>query len=302
MKTPSSSPRSLETARSLAESRAVDDRLSHRTAARTLITALATVALAACQHIDPVPLDPADVAHAFEARSLAELGLRDFVEQQTHSRVPTWPPQPLDLDTATLAALYFQPSLDVARAQRDVARGAIATAGQRPNPTLLLAPELSTNPGTAASPWTSALHLDWPIETAHKRKHRIARADALASASERALSAEAWRVRLALRLAFADAEVGRRRAASLRDRGRCRGAARRPARSARRRRCRVARRRAAGAQRLARDAGRARRRRAQPRRGTGAAGDRDRGPDPSARRNRTRGPARHARCLARRRR
>lgn len=191
--------------------------LLRRRAARAFGIALAGFTLA-CQHFAPALLDAEAGADSLEARSLADPGLRAFVAQQTHATPLLWPPRHLDLDTATLAAFYFQPTLDVVRAQRDVAHGGVTTAAQRPNPSLFVAPEWSANPGTAASPWLAALHLDWPIETAGKRRHRIAHADALASAASRALLTEAWRIRHELRIAFAEAAVGSRRVALLRTR------------------------------------------------------------------------------------
>ncbi len=194
------------------------DPRSTRTRLRRTALVAAGLALAGCQHIAPAPISAAQSAAEIEARSLADPGLRAFLERELGSPQPQWPPQRLDLDALTLAAFYFQPSLDLARAQLDAARGAIETAGQRPNPTLGLLPEWSSNPGAGVSPWVATIHLDWQIETAHKREHRIARADALASAAQRAVITEAWRVRRALRSAVADSVAGERRLALLRAR------------------------------------------------------------------------------------
>ena len=172
----------------------------------------------ACQHVPPAPLSAERSAAALEARSLADPGLRSFLEQQLATSFPAWPPPRLELTWLTLAALYFQPSLDVARAQLAVARGGIETAGQRPNPSVAIAPEWSSNPGAGVSPWIAALHFDWPIETAHNRQDRIDRAHALASAAERAVVVEAWRIRRELRGALADAVSSQRRVALLRKR------------------------------------------------------------------------------------
>ena len=127
----------------------------------------------------------------------------------------SWPLPRWDLDSLTLAALFHQPSLEVARAQWQVARGGIESASARPNPTLLLTPERSFNPGSAVSPWLAAVQLDWPIETAGKRGHRIARAQALEAAARRELSVEAWRVRRALRDALIELAAARERSAAL---------------------------------------------------------------------------------------
>ncbi len=192
--------------------------MSTRGASRRGVVALATTLLVACQHVDPAPLSAERSAAALEARSLADPGLRSFLERQLATPFAAWPPPRLDLTALTLAAFYFQPSLDVARAQLEVARGGIATAGQRPNPSLAIAPEWSSNPGAGVSPWVAALHFDWPLETAHKRQYRIDRADALAAAAERAVVVEAWRVRRELRAALADAVSSQQRVELLRRR------------------------------------------------------------------------------------
>jgi outer membrane protein, heavy metal efflux system len=174
--------------------------------------------IVACQHVDPAPLSAERSAAALEARSLEDPGLRGFLERQLETSFAPWPPARLDLTWLTLAALYFQPRLDVARAQLAVARGGIETAAQRPNPSLALEPEWNASSAANVSPWVAALHFDWPLETAHKRQHRIDRADALAASAERAVAVEAWRIRRDLRAALADAVSSRRRVALLRER------------------------------------------------------------------------------------
>ena len=185
---------------------------------RRAALALGLAWLVACQHVAPAPLSAERSAAALEARSLADPGLRDFLERQLETSFAPWPPARLDLTWLTLAALYFQPRLDVARAQLAVARGGIETAGQRPNPSLALVPEWNASSAANVSPWIAALHFDWPIETARKRQYRIERADALAASAERAVAVEAWRIRRELRAALADAVSSRQRVALLRER------------------------------------------------------------------------------------
>ena len=50
----------------------------------------------------------------------------------------------------TLAAFYYHPDMEVARAEWDVARAAIQTAGGRPNPTLNVTPGLNFSHVNAA--------------------------------------------------------------------------------------------------------------------------------------------------------
>jgi outer membrane protein TolC len=102
------------------------------------------------------------------------------------------------LESLTLAAFYFSPELDVARAQWATARAAMRTAGQRPNPSLSVAPQYNTTT-FSPSPWIAAVNLDLPLETAGKRGHRIAQARHLSDAAKLNIASTAWQVRGRLR-------------------------------------------------------------------------------------------------------
>ncbi|MCL4683875.1 TolC family protein [Myxococcota bacterium] len=172
-----------------------------------VLCGLATM-VTACHQFTPLPLSPEKGAHELASRRLDDSGLVAFLERngQLGSGTTTaW-----DLDRLTLAALFFQPALDVARARRSTATAAVETAKARPNPTLALTPERSANPGAAVSPWIAAVQLDWPLETAGKRARRIDRARALEEAGRLDLDVAAHSVRMVLRqaltgLAVADA-------------------------------------------------------------------------------------------------
>src|SRR5215469_10404824 len=95
-----------------------------------------TCFLAGCtvQRYRPAPIVPSTTASQFESRSLADAGLRSFEEQNLGHSVSPWPPKMWDLQTLSLAALYFNPALDSARARVTTAEGALITARSRPNP------------------------------------------------------------------------------------------------------------------------------------------------------------------------
>ncbi|MEB2285353.1 MAG: TolC family protein [Myxococcales bacterium] len=183
--------------------------------------ATATMALAgalaagACQHVPPRPLSPAATAAALAGRSLDAPELARFVAAALGRAPNVWPPRRWDLPTLTLAALWFQPSLGVARAHAAAAGAAVTTARAWPNPTLALTPEYSTNAVTVPSPWLAAVHLDWTIETAGKRRRRLERARANAEAAGAAVTGEAWRVRRQLAAALVTLAATRARAATL---------------------------------------------------------------------------------------
>ncbi|HEV3481237.1 MAG TPA: TolC family protein [Candidatus Acidoferrales bacterium] len=106
-----------------------------------------------------------------------------------------WPPKSWDLQTLSLAALYFNLTLDVTRARLATAEGAIVTASARPNPTLDFAPGIP-------SPYLLSLDFLLPIETAGKRGHRVQIAQDLNRAAEFDLADSAWTVVMGVRLAL----------------------------------------------------------------------------------------------------
>lgn len=115
-----------------------------------------------------------------------------------HELMP-WPMKEWDLGSLTLAAFYFNPDLEVARARVAAAEAAVATAGARPNPTIRVAPGTTNSP---ESPWLFAFSFNLPIETAGKRGYRIERAAGLSEAALLDLGNAAWKVRSQLRVAL----------------------------------------------------------------------------------------------------
>ena len=127
----------------------------------------------------------------------------------------------------TLAAFYYHPSLDVARAVWAEAQAGIVTAGARPNPTVGFTPQYVFNPD-GLPPWVATLNLDWPIETAGKRGARVAQARHLSESARLNITATAWQVRSQLRGSVLDFASATRREALLRRQARGPGAGGRP--------------------------------------------------------------------------
>jgi outer membrane protein, heavy metal efflux system len=175
----------------------------------------AALAATGCRRFEPAPLSPADSASALESRSLADPGLRALFERVLPGGAPRWPLEKWDLGTLTLAALYYHPSLEVARAQWRVAEAGIATAGARPNPTLSITPQYVANAAMGTPLWDITSALDWPIETAGKRGRRIERAEQLATSARFSLDTAAWKVRANLRARLLDFVAARARVALL---------------------------------------------------------------------------------------
>ncbi len=167
--------------------------------------------LAGCARFQPAPLSASQSADAFEERSLADPGLRQFLEKNLGRELSPWPPREWDFPMLTLAALYFHPSLEVARADWRVAQAGEITAGQRPNPAVAVTPEFVSNAARGVPAWVATIDFDIPIETAGKRGHRLARARQFSEAARFNIAAAAWKVRSDLRSSLLDYGTARRR-------------------------------------------------------------------------------------------
>jgi cobalt-zinc-cadmium efflux system outer membrane protein len=161
------------------------------------------LSLAGCAHFEPRPLSPAESATQLETRSLTNAALRAYLEDNLHRQFTAWPPENWDFEMLCLAAWYYNPTLEVARAQWAVARGGETTAGQRPNPALTVTPGYNTTT-TIPSPWIPQITLDVPIETAGKRRYRRAQATQLSEAARLSVASAAWQVRGAVRTSLLD--------------------------------------------------------------------------------------------------
>lgn len=162
----------------------------------------------------PAPLAPPAIARSLEARSLDDPALRDWMRRAAGFQAPAWPLASWDLDSLTLAAYYFSPDLDLARARAAAADAAIQTAAMKPNPALSVGPGYESAP---ESPFMFGVDLSIPIETAGKRGYRIAQARHLSEASRIQIAQTAWTVRSRVRAALVSLVFARQSAAALRN-------------------------------------------------------------------------------------
>ena len=79
-------------------------------AGKVLAVLLAIAGFTGCVRYHARPLAAAQVAADFESRSLADAGLRTFLE--TNRVTGDWPRRVWELESLTLAAFYFSPELD----------------------------------------------------------------------------------------------------------------------------------------------------------------------------------------------
>lgn len=175
---------------------------------RSLVLVLTLAGLAGCASYEARPIDAADSALQLEARRLDDAGLRDFIEANLQRADPAQPSTRWGLDELTLAAFYFHPDLDVARAQWAVASARQVTAGQRANPSLGVAPGYNTTTDIP-SPWIVAATLDIPISTAGKRRAGIAEAAQLSEAARFNVASVAWQLRSGVRNGLLDVYAAR---------------------------------------------------------------------------------------------
>ena len=147
------------------------------------------------------PISPPALAHGLYHRSLDDSELRTWMQQSAGFHPPSWPLETWDLNSLALAAYYFNPDLDVSRANVASAEAAIRTAAMKPNPSVSVGPGYETDP---TAPFIMAFDFSLPIETAGKRGYRIANATHLSQASRIQLAQTAWVVRSQVRSTFVD--------------------------------------------------------------------------------------------------
>ena len=169
--------------------------------AGSLLACLLLSAGCAARAYQPAPISPPASAASFSARTLADPGLKIFIEDNLHGALPVWPPESWDLTMLTLAAFYYHPDLDVARAQLAQAEAAVVTAGEHRNPSIKITPGRTMD---VPSPWLMSFNFSLPLETAGKRGYRIARARHLAESARVSLAVVGWQVRQRVRGALLD--------------------------------------------------------------------------------------------------
>jgi cobalt-zinc-cadmium efflux system outer membrane protein len=173
-----------------------------------LAVALSCSIAGGCARYHARPISPSQTLEDFQARRLDAPELDTFLVER--GEVSGWPPRAWSLHDLTLAAFYYSPALDVARAQWAVARGGVITAGGRPNPSVSGGTGYNvTTPRSEITPWIPEASLDIPIEVAGKRGIRIAAARQRSDAARLNIISAAWQVRSRVRQAFIGLYVAR---------------------------------------------------------------------------------------------
>lgn len=174
------------------------------------IGTLAAVALllGGCAHetYRAKPLDPAATASVQEARSLASPGLRDYLAAQRQP-VETWPRPSWDLAGLTLAAVYFHPDIEVARARARLAAAEKETSKTRLPYSITGRPEFNSKETGGDTPWGLGVLVGLPFDLGNKRAARTEQLSRLEEAAALEVAVAGWRVRSRLRRYFVDLHV-----------------------------------------------------------------------------------------------
>lgn len=140
------------------------------------------------------PIDASAVAHKIDNRRPNDSQFHQFLINNGYSpeqlSIQQW-----GLDELIYCALFFHPSLDVARAQWRAAEAAKLTAAEKAKPTINGNIAKSNNANDDISPYALGLSIDIPIETANKRNIRIENAEHLSLAARLRIAQMAWQLR-----------------------------------------------------------------------------------------------------------
>lgn len=168
-----------------------------------------TTFVAGCAEYRPRPISAVAGAASLDERTLKSPRLHDFIGMALPYRKST-PTSAWDLAKLTLAALYYHPDLDVARAKLVSARAGIVTAAQIPTPTVS-ASAIYNNTVTTPTPWTVGQVINFLIETMGKREYRTAQAQNLAETARDDLATASRQVRGHVRTALLNLWTAERR-------------------------------------------------------------------------------------------
>lgn len=160
-----------------------------------LLTCL-SIALAACgfQEYIAKPIDPNALAQKINNKRPNDIQFHQFLINYGYS-TEQLPIQQWSLNELIYCALFFHPSLDVARAQWRAAEAGKHTAAGKPKPAINANIAKSNNANDDISPYALGLSIDIPIETASKRDIRIENAEHLSQAAKLKIAQTAWQLR-----------------------------------------------------------------------------------------------------------
>lgn len=140
------------------------------------------------------PIDAKRLSAKILSKNLSDDAFKAYLIQQGYV-ISEWPIRLWDLNELTLAALYFNPKLDVAKAQLALANNAINTANQRQTPTINAIAARSNRANGDINPFSYGLDVSIPIVTNHKREIQVEEAEHLRDAAQISVAETAWQLR-----------------------------------------------------------------------------------------------------------
>jgi cobalt-zinc-cadmium efflux system outer membrane protein len=140
------------------------------------------------------PLDTHAVSAKILSKNLSDPAFKQYLSKQGY-QADELPVQLWGLNELTYAALYFNPQLDVAKAQLALANTAITTANLRINPAINGTTARSDRANDDINPWAFGLDLAVPIETKNKRQIRVEEATQLRDVAQMTVAETGWLLR-----------------------------------------------------------------------------------------------------------
>lgn len=160
------------------------------------LVASSSILFTACGFLQysPEAIEPAANAARFEHKDPASEQFHQYLLNNGYA-ANHLPLQQWGLDDLTYCALFFNPSLDVARAQWHAAELAESAAAAKTAPTVNTNIAHSNRANHDLSPFAFGLSIGIPIETANKRNIRIENAQHLSQAAKLEIAQTAWQLR-----------------------------------------------------------------------------------------------------------
>lgn len=146
------------------------------------------------QQYQAKPLDPLTINQRLQAKDPNSPLFQQYLLQNNYP-ASQWPIQTWGLDELVYCALFFNPTLDVARAQLRAAESSQNTATERPVPTANGNIAHSNQANDDIRPYALGLSIDIPIETDSKRDIRIDSAKHLSEIAKLEIAQTAWQLR-----------------------------------------------------------------------------------------------------------
>jgi outer membrane protein TolC len=177
---------------------------------KVALLSLLCLSITACgfQEYIAKPIDTAALTQKIASRRADNDQFHQFLLNNgyTSGQLPI---QQWKLDDLIYCALFFNPSLDIARAQWRSAEAAKLTAAEMRLPTIGGQYSKSNNASEEISPHAYGLSIEIPIETANKRNIRIESAQHLAEAAKLRIAQAAWQLRNEVIKTFTEYQANR---------------------------------------------------------------------------------------------